>query len=92
MRLEVSVAREWRDETDRWLLRYWWMPLTIGDLVLAAFGGGELLAIAIPTLVPLIFLLSLSFPCLCYDEIKSEHAHNRHTRGGGGERACKVTT
>ena len=56
-----------------------------------AFGGGELLAIAIPTLVHLVFILSLDCPCLCYDEIKSEHAHNKHT-GGDGERACKVTT
>ena len=53
-----------------------------GCWVLAAFGGGELLGIAIPTLIPLVFLLSLDFPCLCNDDIKSEHAHNRHTRGG----------
>ena len=52
--------------------------------VLVAFGGGELLAIAIPPLIPLVFLLSLACPCLCNDDIKSEHAHNRHTRGGGG--------
>ena len=56
--------------------------MAIGAFVLAAFGGGELLAIAIPTLVPLVFVLSLYCPCLFYDEIKSEHAHNRHTRGG----------
>ena len=59
-----------------------------GCWVLAAFGGGELLAIGILTLVPLVFLLSLACPCLSNDDIKSEHAHNRHTRGGG---ACKVT-
>ena len=59
------------------------MPMDIGILVLAAFGGGEILAIAIPTLVPLVFLLSLDYPCLCNYDIKSEHAHNRHTRGGG---------
>ena len=53
--------------------------------MLAYFGGGELLAIAIPTLVPLVFLFSLACPCLCNDDIKSEHAHNRHT-GGGVER------
>ena len=47
--------------------------------------SSDLLAIAIPTLVPLVFLLSLSCPCLCYDEIKPEHAHNRHTRGGWRE-------
>ena len=88
--MDVSVAQEWRDETDRWLLGYCWLPLTIGTLVLAAFGGGEILAIDIPTILPLVFLLSLAFPCLCYDDIKYEHAHNRHTRGGG-ERACKVT-
>ena len=57
---------------------YWY--LGVGSL----FGGGEILVIAIPTLLPLVFLLSMSCPCLCYDEIKSEHAHNRHTRGGGG--------
>ena len=69
------------------------MPLAIGTLVLAAFGSGEILAIDIPTLVPLVFLLSLACLCLCNDEIKSKHAHNRHTRGGGGgERSCKVTT
>ena len=50
--------------------------------MLAAFDGGEILAIDIPTLAPLVFLLSLACPCLCYDDIKSEHAHNRHTRGG----------
>ena len=55
-----------------------------GCWVLTAFGGGELLAIAIPTLVPLLFLLSLALPCLCNDDIESEHAHKRHTRGGGG--------
>ena len=60
------------------------MPLDIGTFVLAALGGGELLAISTPTLVPLFFLLSLDFPFLCYDEIKYEHAHNRHTGGGGG--------
>ena len=49
--------------------------------MLAAFGGEELLAIDIPTLVPLVFILSMFCPFLCYDEIKSEHAHNRHTRG-----------
>ena len=55
-----------------------------GCWVLAAFDGGELLAIDIPTLRPLVFLLSMAFPCLCNDDIKSEHADNRHTRGGGG--------
>ena len=54
-----------------------------GCWVLVAFGGGELLAIAIPTLRPLVFLLSLACPCLCNDDIKSEHADNRHTSGGG---------
>ena len=83
MRLEVSAAREWRDETDMWLLGLCWLPLAIGTLVLAAFDGGELLDIAIPTLLPLVFLLSLACPCLCNDEIKPEHAHNRHIRGGG---------
>ena len=49
------------------------------------FGSGELLAIAVPTLIPLVFLLSLACSCLCNDDIKSEHAHNRHTGGGGRE-------
>ena len=62
-----------------------------GCWVLSAFGGGELLAIYITTLIPLVFLLSMACPCLCNDDIKSEHAHNMHTGGGGG-RACKVTT
>ena len=59
-----------------------------GCWVLAAFCGGEVLAISITTLIPLVFLISLDFPCLCNDDIKSEHAHNRHTGGG----ACKVNT
>ena len=54
-----------------------------GCWVLSAFGCGEILAIAIPTLRPLVFLLSLACLCICNDDIKSEHAHNRHTRGGG---------
>ena len=62
-----------------------------GCWVLAAFGGGELLAVAITTLRPLVFLLYMACPCLCNDDIKPEHAHNRHTRGGGGEISCKVT-
>ena len=62
-----------------------------GCLELAAFGGGELLSIAITKLIPIVFLLSLAFPCLCNDDIESEHADNRHTRGGG-ERTCKGTT
>ena len=61
---------------------------SVGCWVLAAFGGGELLAIAIPTLIPLVFLPSLACTCLCNDDIKSEHAHN----WGGEERAYKVTT
>ena len=65
--------------------------MAIETFVLAAFGGGEILANDIPTRVTLVFLISLACPCIFYDEIKSEHAHNRHTRGGG-ERACKVTT
>ena len=89
--LDVSVAREWRDDTDKWILGYFWLPLVFGTLVLVAFGGGELFPIDIPTLVALFFLLYLTFPCLCNDDIKSEHAHNRHTREGGGEIECKVT-
>ena len=54
-----------------------------GTLVLEAFGGGKILYIDIPTLVPLVFLLSLSCYCLCSDDNKSEHAHNRNNIGGG---------
>ena len=85
------MAREWIDETNNRLLGKCWLPLDIGTLVLAAIGGGELLDIDIPTLVPLVFLLSMALSCLCNDDIKSELAHNSHTRGGG-ERVCKVTT
>ena len=77
------MAPEWRDETNRWFLGYCWLPWAIGTLVLTAFGGEELLDIAIPTLVHLVFLLSLACPSLCNNDIKSEHAHNPHTRGGG---------
>ena len=56
-----------------------------GCWVLAAFGGGELLAIVIPTLRPPVFLLSLACPCICNDDIKSEHAHNRDTGEGWRE-------
>ena len=65
-------------------------------IVLAAFGCCDLgvgrlwrckkLDIDIPTLVTLVFLLYMAFPCLCNDEIKYEHAHNRNNRGGGGDR------
>ena len=57
---------------------------TFGCWVLAAIGGGELLAIAIPKLIPLVFLISLACPCIRNDDIKSEHADNRHTSGRGG--------
>ena len=67
-----------------------WLHLAVGTLVLPVFVGGELLDIDIPTLVPIVFLLYLYCPCICNDDIKSEHAHNSHT-GGGGERARKVT-
>ena len=60
------------------------MPLDVGALVLADFGVGELFNIAITMLVPLVVLFSLDCTCLCNDDIKSEHAHNRHTRGRGG--------
>ena len=59
------------------------MPLDVGTLVMADFGGGELLDIAIITLVTIVFLLSLACPCLCNADIKYEHAHDIHTRGGG---------
>ena len=71
------MALEWRDETDRGVLVYCLLTLAVGTLVLAAFGGGELLAIDITTLVLLVFLLSLDCPCLWNDDIKSDHAHNR---------------
>ena len=54
-------------------------------MVLEAFGDEELLAISIPTLVPLVFLLTRACSCFCNDEIKSGHAHNMHTKGGGGD-------
>ena len=60
-----------------------------GCWLLAEFVVGKLLAIAIPTLRTLVFLLSLACPCLCNDDIKSEHAHNRHTRGEGGTEHVK---
>ena len=53
--------------------------------MLVAFGGGELLAISIPTLVPLVFILSMACLFLYNDDIKSEHANNRHSRGGERE-------
>ena len=89
--LEVSVVREWRDETYRWILGQCWLTLDVGTLVLSAFGSGEILAIYIPKFVPIFFLLSLACLCLFNDDIKSEHAHNSHTGGGGGG-SCKVTT
>ena len=66
------------------------MTLDVGTLVLAAFGGEEILAIDIPTLLPLVFLLYMACTFLFNDDIKSYHAHNRHIRGWG-ERACKLT-
>ena len=54
-----------------------------GCWVLAAFGGGVLLDIDIPTLRTLVFLLYLACPYLCNNDIESEHADNRHTRVGG---------
>ena len=59
--------------------------------MLASFGcwlqsevfGGGILAIYFTTLITLVFLLSMDFPCLCNDDIKSEHAHNRQNRGRG---------
>ena len=58
------MVREWRDETDRWILGYCWLTLAIGALVLVAFGGGEILDIDIYTLVPLVLLLSMDCPCI----------------------------
>ena len=48
--LEVSVAREWQDDTNGWVLGQCWMPLAVGTLVLKAFGGGELLDMLFPHL------------------------------------------
>ena len=60
-----------------------------GCWVLAAFGGGELLDIAIPTLRPLVFLLSLA--ALVYAMIiLNLSMQTTGTPGGGG--ACKVST
>ena len=42
-----------------------------GCWMLAAFGGGELLDIAITTLITLVFILSLALPFLCNDDIKT---------------------
>ena len=38
------------------------LVIAVGTLVLTEFGGGELLDIAIPTLLPLDFLLYLDCP------------------------------
>ena len=59
--------------------------------MLVVFGGGEILDIAIPTLVSLVFLLYLAFPCLCNDTIFYLVMHITGTPEGG-ERAFKVTT
>ena len=48
-----------------------------GYWVLAAFGGGELLA-------DLLSFFSI-WLALCNDDIESEHADNRRTRGGWRE-------
>ena len=60
------------------------MLAAFGCWVLVTFGGGELLDIDIFTLIPLVFILSLACLCLCNDDVKSKHAHNRHTRREGG--------
>ena len=39
---------------------------------------------------PLVFLLYLACLCLCNDDIESEHADNRHTRGGVETEHVKV--
>ena len=38
----------------------------------------------------LVFLLYLACPCLCNDDIESEHADNRHTRRGVEREHVKV--
>ena len=60
--LEVSVAQEWRYETNRWIFGQCWIIFSVGDLVLAVFGCGEVLPIAITTLVHIVFILYLVFP------------------------------
>ena len=65
------------------------MPLAVGDFMLSAFGGEKILAIMITTLVPLVFLISMDCPCLCNDDIKYDHAHNRHNRRKGGREHVK---
>ena len=89
--LEVSVALEWRYETGRWLLGSCWLPLAVGTLLLAAFGCGELLAIAIPKLVPLDFS-SLWLALVYAMIILNLSMHTTGTPGRGGRGACKVTT
>ena len=71
------MAQECRYETSGWILGYFWILFAVGTLVLEYFDDRELLDIAITTLVPLVFLLSIGCPCLC------KHAHNR---GGGRDR------
>ena len=62
------------------------MPLAVGTLVLEAFGGGELLAIDITKLVPLVFLLYMDFPCLCNNVLNlSTHTTGTPERGGDRE-------
>ena len=67
-----------------WQVDFGIMLAAFGCWVLTDFVSEEILAIAITTLIPLVFLLSMYCLCLCNDDIKSEHAHNSHT-GGGGE-------
>ena len=66
-----------------WILGPWyWKPLAVWNSWLLLF----------PHLYHLYFF-SLYLPCLCTEDIKYEHANNRHIRGGGeGKRACKVNT
>ena len=59
------------------------MTFSRGTLLLEYFGSGELLAVAITTLVLLVLIFYMDCPCLCNDDIKSENADNKHTRGGG---------
>ena len=79
------MAREWRGETDRWLLGYCWLPLAVGTLVLEAFGGGEFLDIAIPTLVPLVFFFSLLLSLVYAMMILNLIMHTTAKPGGGRE-------
>ena len=53
------------------------------DLGVGSLWWWGLLDVVITTLVPIVFILSLAFLCICTDDVKYDHAHNSHSRGGG---------